>query len=248
MSYIRCSKSIIMGNFITLSVSNAPAMQAFVTRPAGTGPFPAVIVFQEAFGVNHYIQDICQRISNEGYIAIAPEMYHRTAPPGFTADYTDFPSIAPHMQALSTESIIEDTQAAFDWLLTQHDVEKDKIGSIGFCMGGRMAFIANSGFELAASVSFYGGYMHTVADRAATLHGPQLLFWGGKDTHILPEHIKTVTDAIKKADKEYINVEISYADHGYFCNERSAYHAQAAKESWGMVKEFFKNKFGLNNE
>ena len=231
-----------MSRTISLPVKDTAPMNAYVATPAGTGPFPAIIVYQEAFGVNHHIQAIADKLAGEGYIAVAPELYHRTAPAGFEARYYQFPLVAPHFQAVTTETIIEDSQAVYDWLQAQGNVVKDKIGVIGFCLGGRAAFIANTAIKFAAAVSYYGGYMHTVADRAATANGPQLLFWGGKDQHILPEHVKTVVDAFKRSGKDYISVEISYADHAFFCDERDSYHPQAAKESWGITKEFLKNK------
>lgn len=233
-----------MTNTITLNVKDAPPMNAYVAMPAGSGPFPAIMVFQEAFGVNHHIRNVADRIAAEGYVAIAPELFHRTAPAGFEAGYDEFPKIMPHMQALTTEQLIDDVQATYDWLCSQDSVQKDKIGCIGFCMGGRVSFIANSAFPLSASVSFYGGGMHTLTNRAATLHAPQLLFWGGKDQHIKPEFIQEVIDALKKEEKPYINVVISYADHGFFCDARPAYHPEAAKEAWGMTQAFFKNKLG----
>ncbi len=231
-----------MPNTITLSVKDASDMDAYVSVPWGSGPFPAVMVFQEAFGVNHHIRKVADKIAAEGYLAIAPELFHRTAPAGFDSPYGDFAAVMPHFQALTTEGISNDVKAVYDWLSTQSNVIKNKIGCIGFCMGGRVSFIANSAVPLAASVAFYGGGMHMVADLAASLHGPQLLFWGGKDQHIKPEHVQTVVDAINKAGKDHINVVISYADHAFFCDERPSYHPQAATEAWGMTKAFFKNK------
>ena len=234
----------MLKNTVKLAVKNANEMNAFVVIPEGKGPFPAVIVFQEAFGVNAHIKDVAGRIANEGYIAIAPELFHRTAPPGFESGYTDFSLVMPHFQAINTDTLINDSRAAYDWLYAQDNVIKDKIGCIGFCLGGRASFIANSALPLAASVSFYGGSSHTVADLAATLHGPQLFFWGGKDKHILPEHVATVIDAVKKAEKDYINVVISYADHAFFSDPRPSYHPDAAREAWGMTTVFLKNKLG----
>jgi carboxymethylenebutenolidase len=227
---------------ITLAVKGANAMNAYVAFPEGQGPFPAIMVFQEAYGVNHHMRNVTDRIAKEGYIAIAPELFHRTAPAGFDADYGNFSAVMPHFQALTTEALDGDVQATYDWLVTQDNVRKDKIGSIGFCLGGRVSFIANSCVHLAAAVSFYGGGMHTLTDRVAKVSAPQLMFWGGKDQHIKAADIQVITDAFKNEEKDYINVVISYADHAFFCDERPAYHPQAAKEAWGMTKEFFKNK------
>ena len=234
-----------MSRIITLSVRNANEMDAYVARPWGHGPFPAVMLFQEAYGVNNHIRKLADKIAGEGYLVVAPELFHRTAPAGFEAPYGDFSAVMPHYQAMTTELIIDDVQATYDWLAAQDNVLKKKIGCIGFCLGGRVAFIANSAVPLAASISFYGGGTHAVADLAANLHGPQLMFWGGKDQHIKPEHVQTVVDALKKAEKDYINVEISYADHAFFCDERPSYHPQASLEAWGMTKAFLKNKLSL---
>jgi len=231
---------------ITLNVKEASAMNAYVAYPKGDGLRPAIMIFQEAFGVNHHIRGFADRLANEGYIAIAPEIFHRTAPPGFEVGYTDFSKVMEHYQAITTEGLINDIQATYDWLLTQKNVEKAKIGCIGFCLGGKVAFLANSAVPLAASVAFYGGGMHTLTDRADKLSAPQLLFWGGKDQHIKQEHILAVTDALKAAGKGFINVEISYADHAFFNDARASYHQQAAKEAWAMVKQFYRNKFGLD--
>ncbi len=217
-------------------------MNAHLAMPEGHGPFPALIVLQEAFGVNHYIKDVAGRLAKEGYVAIAPELFHRTAPVGYEISYTDFSLAASHIQAITIEGLQNDIQAAFDWLQLQHKVQKNNIGSIGFCLGGRASFIANSFLPLKAAVSFYGGGIHTLLDRTEKLQAPHLFFWGGKDKHILPEHIATTTGALRKAEKDFINVEISYADHGFFCDERAAYQPDAAREAWGMTTAFLKNK------
>jgi carboxymethylenebutenolidase len=227
---------------VMIPVNNATDMQAFIASPRGSGPFPAVIVFQEAFGVNAHIRDVAERFAGEGYLAIAPELFHRTAPAGFEAPYGDFSLVMPHFQALDTEKLADDARATYDWLLNNEAVQKDRIGSVGFCLGGRAAFIANAVVPLAASVSFYGGGTHTIAGMASQLHGPQLFFWGGRDQHIKPEHIQTVIDEVQKAEKPFVNVVISYADHAFFCDARPSYHPEAAKEAWAMTIAFLKNK------
>jgi carboxymethylenebutenolidase len=226
---------------VTLKVKDAGDMNAYVVSPDDQKTYPAILVFQEAFGVNNHIKNIAEKIAAKGYIAIAPELFHRTAPPGFVASYTDFDSVKPHMSALSNEALIADVHATYGWLQQNDQVIKNKIGSIGFCLGGRVSFLANASLPLAASISYYGGSMHTIADKAKELHAPQLFFWGGLDKHILPEHINAVIKAMNDAGKEYINTVISYADHGFNCDERVSYNAKAAKEAWAMTMAFFEN-------
>jgi carboxymethylenebutenolidase len=226
---------------ISLRVSPNSLMNAYLVRPDGNGPFAAVIVFQEAFGVNHHIRNVTERIAAAGYVAIAPELFHRSAPPGFEGSYTDFGSVMPHFQALTLEGLSADIEAVYNFLLTREDVLKNKIGSIGFCLGGRVSVLANALLPLAASVSYYGGNMPSILDKIKDLHAPQLLFWGGLDKHILPEHIDSVVKALKEAGKSYINVVISYADHAFNCDERVNYHPQAAREAWAMTIAFLNN-------
>jgi carboxymethylenebutenolidase len=223
----------------TLAVADGSSMQAFVARPEEKGSFPGMLVFQEAFGVNAHIRDVTQRIAREGYVAIAPELFHRSAAPGLEVRYDDFPSAMPHMKALTEQGLSDDVRATYEWLRDSTHVVPDRIGSIGFCMGGRVSFLANATIELRAAISFYGGGIApALLPHAANLHAPMVFFWGGLDKHIPQDQIRSVIDAVKAAGKPYINVEISDADHGFFCDARPSYNPVAAKEAWSLVVSF----------
>ena len=84
-------RSAIVKEKVELAVADGTRMAAYVARPEHGGPHPGLLVFQEAFGVNHHIRNVTERFAAEGYVAIAPELFHRTAPPGFEGSYTDFP-------------------------------------------------------------------------------------------------------------------------------------------------------------
>lgn len=228
-------------DFITLSVADGTTMDAYIALPGEEKSYPGIILLQEAFGVNHHIRNVAERLCNEGYAVIAPDLFHRTAK-RIEIAYTEFGSAMPHIQALSKQNLMYDIQAAYNWLQQQPNVIHEKVGSIGFCLGGRVSFIANATLPLSAAVSYYGGGMDALANEAPDLHGAHLFFWGGKDTHIPQEKIDTVINAVKNAGKEYINTVISYADHGFNCDERAAYHPQAAKEAWAITLAFFANR------
>lgn len=223
---------------VALQVADGTTMDSFVARPAEPGKYPGMLMFQEAFGVNEHIRDVAQRIAREGYIAIAPELYHRTAP-GFEGRYDDFPSVLPHARAVTEAGAMDDIRAAYDWLQGDPQVTPERIGSIGFCMGGRISFLACATVPVRAAVSFYGGGIApSLLPRTASLHGPLLFFWGGLDKHIGPEQIRPVLDECRRAGKAYVNVEISDADHGFFCDARASYNPAAAKEAWGLTRTF----------
>ena len=231
-------------NFVTLPVADGTEMRAYPAFPSSTGPVPGILLLQEAFGVNHHIRSVADRLAAAGYAVVAPELFHRTAAPGLEIAYNDFPSAAPHFQGITVEGLTADVQAAHRWLQAQALVMGDKIGSIGFCLGGRVSFLANAVLPLAAGVSYYGGGTHLLKDRAPELHAPHLFFWGGLDAHIKPEHIAEVTEAVAAAGKPFINTVISYADHGFHCDERPSYHPQAATEAWALTLAFFQEKLG----
>jgi carboxymethylenebutenolidase len=226
---------------VQLKADSSP-MQAYVARPQGNGPHPGLMVFQEAFGVNAHIRDVADRFAAEGYVAIAPELFHRTAPAGFEADYNDFASVRPHLQAITPEAAEADVRATCDWLHSNAEVKRGDISCVGFCMGGRVSFIADSVVPLHASVSFYGGGIaRDSLDRAKTLHGPILLIWGGLDKHITPEIRRSVVDAVAGQHKPYVNAEFSQADHGFFCDQRSSYEPRSARQAWVLTLEFLRS-------
>jgi carboxymethylenebutenolidase len=226
---------------LELSVGDGTKMQAYVVRPEKSAK-AGLLVFQEAFGVNHHIRDVTERFAAEGYVAIAPELYHRTAPAGFEGSYTDFPAVMPHMQAVTAETAEADVRAAYDWLRTNGQVKSENISCVGFCMGGRISFIANSALPLRAAVSFYGGGIAPgLLDRAAKVKAPSLFIWGGLDKHIPVEQRRAVTDALSAGKKAYVDVEFSNADHGFFCDERPAYEPKSARQAWALTLEFLRS-------
>jgi carboxymethylenebutenolidase len=229
----------MVSSHVNLTPSDGGAMQAYTATPDGSGPFPEILVFQEAFGVNHHIRVMAERFAEEGYIAIAPELFHRSAPAGWEAAYDDFASVRPHMAKVTPEGIKADATAAFEWLRAQPKLRKDAIASIGWCMGGRASFLANLALPLQAAVSYYGGGIAPELIKGApNLHAPMLFFWGGRDKHIGPDQTAAVVAALRAASKPFINVEISDAEHGFACDERPSYNRRAAREAWNLTLSF----------
>lgn len=110
-------------------------------------------------------------------------------------------------------------------------------------MGGRASYLANATLPLAAAVSYYGGRIAPdLLPLAKNMHAPILLFWGGKDKHILPEQYRAVSDALREAGKAYTEVVFSEGDHGFSCDERASYNPKAAKEAWALTLEFLKDE------
>jgi carboxymethylenebutenolidase len=243
----------MQSTYVILKVSDGTEMQAWTALPAGSGAHPGWMVFQEAFGVNAHIRDVTERFAREGYVAIAPELFHRTAPAGFEARYDDFPSVVPHMRALKDAEMEADLRATCDWLRAVVGKEQS-VAATGYCMGGRASFLAALTLPLACAVSYYGGGIAPnptnpgLLGRAGQLRCPMLLFWGGLDKHITPEHRRAVADVLTAEEKDFVNVEISKADHGFFCDARPSYSRTAAALAWPLTLAFLKTHAGRVNK
>src|SRR3954470_17227624 len=157
-----------MSEWVELTVDDGSSMRAWVARPA-TPTGRGLLLFQEAFGVNAHIRDLSERFAAQGFLTIAPELFHRT-PPGVDCPYSEFAKAMPQLEAITEQGLDADARAAYGWL--ERAGLGGNVASVGYCLGGRVSFVANSGLPLKAAVSYYGGRIPTVLGRAPKLSGP----------------------------------------------------------------------------
>ncbi|MGH9469742.1 MAG: dienelactone hydrolase family protein, partial [Terriglobia bacterium] len=199
----------VRSKYVELQVEGR-AMRAWLSHPAESSPRAALMVFQEAFGVNAHIRNVAERFAGEGYAALAPELFHRTVP-GFEGDYANFSACMPHVQALTEAGMQADVRAAFEWIQCEVKGIGGKLGCVGYCMGGRVSFLANASVPVKAAVSYYGGGIAPggrtpgLLDRAGTLNAPMLFFWGLRDQHIGIDQPRAVADALRQAGKTFVS-------------------------------------------
>lgn len=224
----------IESNYIDLPVADGTTMRAWFSRPRVSPASVGLMMFQEAFGVNAHIRDVTERFAWQGYAAIAPEVYHRTAP-GFEGRYDDSAPAMSHARQLTPQTMETDIRATHAFLTTH---THRNIAAVGYCLGGTMAFLASATVPLTAAVSYYGGRIADNIARAPQLSSPILCFWGGRDKHIGPEIRQTIERGIMKSKHPSIQVMFSDADHGFFCDQRPSYNPQAAQLSWNLTLSF----------
>jgi carboxymethylenebutenolidase len=227
----------------TVTVTSAGSeMKLYTAQPAGAAK-GAVIVIQEAFGMTDHIKDICNRIAAAGYLAVAPHVFHRTGDP--LISYENMRDVMPHLMALNRADIEADLKACFDYLAGQ-GFKGRQVGIIGFCMGGTISFFAGAEYELGAAVTYYGGGIAQgrfglpgLAEMAPGLKTPWQGNFGDLDQQIPVAEVEQLREAAEKAGVTTEINRYAEADHGFHCNDHSAYHEASAQDSWPRTIAFF---------
>jgi carboxymethylenebutenolidase len=209
----------------------------------------AVIVVQEAFGVNDHIRDVAGRLARAGWHAVAPEFFHRAGPEP-VAPYDDFSKVMALYEGLDDDRVLDDGDAARQ-LLHDRGFQDADIGVVGFCWGGRITFLIAARRSLGAAVGFYGGGIVSaghfkafppLVDEAATLKTPWLGLFGDQDQSISVEDVEALGKALEAAPVDAEVVRYPDAGHGFHCNARPAnYNEAAAKDGWGRALAWFES-------
>lgn len=227
--------------------SQSLSLKAYLAQPAKAGAFPAIIVFQEIFGVNAHIRDVTERIARKGYVAIAPQLYQRLAP-DFEAGYTpkDVQLGRQYKEQTVAAELLSDTKATIAYLQSLPTVQGDAIGTIGFCFGGHVAYLAATLPEIKATASFYGaritgwtpGGGPPTLERTAEIQGTLYAFFGTQDASIPPEQAQQLEAELEKYSIPH-QIFRYPADHGFFCDRRASYYPEAAADAWKQVQQLF---------
>jgi carboxymethylenebutenolidase len=223
-------------------------MPAAVAEPAGA-PAGGIVVIQEAFGVNAHIRDIARRLADAGYLAIAPALFHRNGSPTFEYD-GDMKDLMPVFQSLTGSTVDNDVAGAVGWL-TDQGIAMERMGIVGFCMGGTVALHSATVHPFGAAVSFYGGGvaegrfgMAPLVDQAPDLLAPWLGLYGDQDHGIPVDQVEALRAAAATAAAETEVVRYPDADHGFNCDVRASYHADSAADAWARTLAWFERHLG----
>lgn len=222
-------------------------MPAWHARPKEvSGPLPVVIVIQEIFGVHEHIRDICCRLAQEGYLAIAPELYFRQ---GDASEYTDIQTLLSELVSKVPDAqVLADLDHVANWA-GRNGGDAHRLMVTGFCWGGRIAWLyAAHNPQLKAAVAWYGKLvgdktlnspMHPV-DVATELTAPVLGLYGAQDTGIPLESVETMRQALRAANADKTEM-IVYPDAGHAFNAdyRPSYHEASAKDGWQRMLAWF---------
>ncbi len=222
-----------MGETIHLTAEDGVKISAYVAKPAGA-PRGGIVVLQEIFGVNHHIRAVADRYAAEGYLAVAPALYDRVQP-GYESGYEQ-----PDMQAgVATRAKTDPAKVLLDVKAAVVEASKaGKVGVVGYCWGGTLAFSAAVNIPgVAAASGYYGAGIAAMCDHAPK--APTILHFGETD-HSIP-----LADVEKiKAARSDVQVFVYGAGHGFNCDERGAYHKDSADLARERTYEFFAKHVG----
>jgi len=226
-------------------VDTGDGHRAYLAVPAGAGPFPGVLVFQEAFGIDPYMRNETERLARNGYAAIAPDLFD-----GQTYSYDDREGIGPRLSALTDELMLDHTKRAAAQLQNVATLKKGPLGAVGFCMGGRLAFLVAAAFgeRVGAAACFYGGsigseqkrFFEPLLHRAPQISAELLLLYGADDPSIEPREHGRIAEALSTNKKQFTMTVFAGAGHGFASRDRkSLYNAYAAEIAWEETLRLF---------
>lgn len=220
---------------VSLSAQGSPT-SAFVVMPPGKESVPAVVVIHEWWGLNGQIRGIARRLADLGYAAIIPDLYR-----GKVA--SDPESAHELMRGLPEERALGDIAASIAWLRAQPRVGKNRIGVVGFCMGGRYSELtALQSKDIVACVMFYGP-PETHPEKLASLTAPLLAHFGGADQGIGQDQVDALTEGLRKAGKTKVEIYVyPGAGHAFMNETGRGYHADAARLAWARTTNFFEKE------
>ncbi|MEM9979064.1 MAG: dienelactone hydrolase family protein [Cyanobacteria bacterium P01_D01_bin.2] len=236
----------------TVEVTSS-GLPVYVAMPIGNDPRRAIIVLQEIFGVNGHIRDVTERLAREGYVALAPALYHRQAP-GFETGYTPEDVQVGRQYKVQTraDELLGDIQATIDYARTLPQVRPGGVGCIGFCFGGHVAYLAATLKDTVAIASFYGAGIPDTAfgpgpvalARTPQITGTLHCFFGREDASIPAAAVGQIRSALQQAHVDHQIFEYDGAGHGFFCDRRGSYNPDAAADAWEKVKQLFAEHLG----
>ena len=212
------------------------SVKGYLAKPTSKGPWPALIVIQEWWGLDAQTKSIADRFAFIGYLAFAPDLYH-----GELAQLGDGDTAMKLVQKYGATALT-DLQNLYD-ALKKHPDCNGKIGSVGFCYGGRMSLSLGITRPLDAICTFYGGGMQQVFDQLPAIKAPVLGLFGDKDQSIPVGTIEQFDKLLDEVGVEHEVVVYPNSGHAFFRDsDPSVYKPEAAKDAWERVTKFFNKK------
>lgn len=237
----------LLAETVTITGHGGDEVEAYVARPLTPGPIGSVVVIHHMPGYDGPTKEITRRFAAEGYAAICPNLYTREAP-GASPD--DAAAAARAQGGVPDERLVGDVAGAARYLRGLPS-SNGRVGTIGYCSGGRQSFLAAVSLDLQAAVDCYGAFvsgippkdfplqLEPIAHRSKDLSCPLLGLFGADDKYPSPEHVAELDQELKAQGKEYEFHSYEDAGHAFFAVDRPSYRPQAAADGWNRILSFY---------
>ena len=237
----------VLTETVTITGAGGDPIEAYASRPLQPGPLGGVVVIHHMPGYDRQTKEIVRRFAEEGYNAICPNLYTREAP---GADPDDAAAAARSLGGVPDDRLVGDVAGAASSLRGLTNAN-GRVGVIGYCSGGRQAFLAGCSLDLQAAVDCYGAFViepvpdgfplkaGPIGHLAKDLSCPLLGLFGVEDAHPSPEATGELEQLLSAADKEYEFRTFENAGHAFFAVERPSYRPEAAVEGWKLILDFY---------
>lgn len=225
-----------MGEMVEFPTNGTEGSGYLATPASGGGP--GVIVIQEWWGLVDHIKEVAERFAKEGFVALAPDMYH--------GETTSSPDDATKlMMAIKIDEVEKDLRGSIDYLLSREATTSDRVGTVGFCMGGQLSlYAACENHKVGACVNYYGIHPD-VQPKYAQLSAPVLGFYAEKDGFVTPEVANKLKSDLEAAGKQCEIHIYPGAEHAFFNDTRAeVYSEQYATDSWDRMLAFYRENLG----
>jgi carboxymethylenebutenolidase len=227
--------------------SAGQTMEGYLTQPAAIGRYPAVVVIQEIWGVNSHIQSVTDRLPSQGYVGLAPALFHREGRMTLGL-YEEMEPALARLGRCTDANIIADVNAAVAYLKAQPFVDPQRIGIVGFCFGGRVSYQSACNVpDLKAAVVYYGGRIlqplggpgPAPVEQTANITAPLMGVFGEEDSNPSPADVATIEVELKNHGKTHKLHMYPGCGHGFHCDGRASYRHEAAKDAWAKTIAWF---------
>jgi carboxymethylenebutenolidase len=222
------------GEMVTFA-SNGSTAPGYLAKPEGSGPFPGVIVIQEWWGLEEHIKDIARRFAAEGFVALAPDLYH-----GVVATEPD--EARKQAMGMQLDVAMRDIQGGIDHLKSLPEVGPKQIGVIGFCMGGSLTLrAAIRSADVGAAAPFYAGQVDAVFPDVDKIQAPIFAAFGADDGGIPLDKVDRFRDLLNERGKQAEVKVYEGAPHSFFNDTRDSYRPDASQDAWQKVLALFRS-------